>query len=192
MEKYTAKYSASVDPFAAWRAKAAEERRASMGVHDRHAPPCSEAWLTPRVTSQVVAQCASDHEHRIAGRTAALCSQSFGGGRTWCAVKCCRNNGVSPSWLYYRLLYSAAQLVSAHPAARLFVCVYTLLLHFLVNWLYCPTCTTVLPAILQPPVLYTQAAVMARACSAAVKYVGCNTRAGVCAAVAGVAPPDGS
>lgn len=35
VEKYAAKYSASVDPFAAWRAKAAEKRRASMGVHDR-------------------------------------------------------------------------------------------------------------------------------------------------------------
>ena len=69
VEKYAAKYSASVDPFAAWRAKAAEERRASMGVHDR-------------------------------------------------------------------LLYSAAQLVSAHPAARLFVCVYTLLLHFLASRLH--------------------------------------------------------
>jgi hypothetical protein len=44
--KYAAKYSASVDPFAAWRAKAAEERRASMGVHDRRGPPCSEAWRT--------------------------------------------------------------------------------------------------------------------------------------------------
>ena len=38
VEKYAAKYSASVDPFAAWRARAAEERRASMGVHDRQAP----------------------------------------------------------------------------------------------------------------------------------------------------------
>lgn len=35
MQKYAASYSASVDPFAAWRAKAAEERRASMGIHDR-------------------------------------------------------------------------------------------------------------------------------------------------------------
>ncbi len=33
--KYAASYSASVDPFAAWRARAAEERRASMGMHDR-------------------------------------------------------------------------------------------------------------------------------------------------------------
>ena len=33
--KYAASYSASMDPFASWRARAAEERRASMGVHDR-------------------------------------------------------------------------------------------------------------------------------------------------------------
>lgn len=35
--KYAASYSASVDPFAAWRAKAADERRAAMGIHDRFA-----------------------------------------------------------------------------------------------------------------------------------------------------------
>jgi hypothetical protein len=53
VEKYAAKYSASVDPFAAWQAKAAEERRASMGVHDRQGPPAARlgsashgsAWL---------------------------------------------------------------------------------------------------------------------------------------------------
>lgn len=51
MEKYAAGYSASVDPFAAWRARAAEERRAGMGIHDRQGSDriiqCLEARAEP-------------------------------------------------------------------------------------------------------------------------------------------------
>lgn len=63
--RYAASYQASVDPFAAWRTRAAEEKRAGMQIHDR-------------------------------------------------------------------FLYSAAQLVAAHPIARALVCVYALVLHLLV------------------------------------------------------------
>lgn len=80
-----------------------------------------------------------------------------------------------------RLLYSAAQLVSAHPAARLFVCVYTLLLHFLVIRLHTHLyhgrsfCRIVLVCALHPgsccrlPVQYSR------------RHMGCNISVQVCA-----------
>lgn len=60
--KFTPEYTASIDPFAAWRAKERERGRASMGVHDRmmfaagqmiatnkcgqrlYAPPCGRKY----------------------------------------------------------------------------------------------------------------------------------------------------